>query len=103
MDNAYAEILKIMRREGRKDNPATVQKGTMQDGTSCIVDGLLLSGDDLLVAEHLKTGYHYAVDGDSPPLKDKNTYIEPLKEGDTVAVCRLDDEKYIILGRLVGL
>ncbi len=101
--NAYSELLGIMRKEGKKDNPPTIQRGIMKDATSCLAGELFLSGDDLLVAEHLKTGYHYAVDGDNPPLKDKSTYIEPLKEGDTVAVCRLDDEKYIILGRLVGL
>jgi hypothetical protein len=101
--NAYSELLGIMRKEGKKDNPPPIQHGIMKDATSCLAGELLLSGDDLLVVEHLKTGYHYAVDGDSPPLKDKSTYIEPLKEGDTVAVCRLDDEKYIILGRLVGL
>lgn len=101
--NAYSELLGIMRKEGKKDNPPQVQRGVMQDAKSCLAGKLLLSGDDLLVAEHLKTGYHYAVDGDSPTLKDKSTYIEPLKEGDTVAVCRLDDEKYIILGRLVEL
>lgn len=101
--NAYSELLGIMRKEGKKDNPPTIQRGIMKDATSCLAGELFLSGDDLLVAEHLKTGYHYAVDGDNPPLKDKSTYIEPLKEGDTVAVCHLDDEKYIILGRLVGL
>lgn len=101
--DAYAEILNIMRREGKKDNPAPVQKGIMQDNTSCLVGELLLAGEDLLVAEHLKTGYHYAVDKDIPSLKDVNTFIPPLKKGDTVAVYRLDDEKYIILGRLVEL
>lgn len=101
--DAYNEILRIMRNEGKKDNPAPVQTGIMQNATSCMVGSLPLSGDDLLVVEHLKTGYHYAVDKDNPSMKDKSTFTEPLKEGDQVAICKVDDEKYIILGRLVGL
>ena len=101
--DAYGEILNIMRSQGRKDNPATIQTGIMQDATSCMAGELLLSGDDLLVVEHLKTGYYYAVDGKNPQLKNTSTFIEPLKKGDQVALCRLDDEKYIILGRLVEL
>lgn len=66
--NAYSELLGIMRKEGKKDNPPQVQRGVMQDAKSCLAGKLLLSGDDLLVAEHLKTGYHYAVDGDSPHM-----------------------------------
>lgn len=101
--NAYGEILNIMRNEGKKDNPAPIQTGIMQDAVSCMAGELLLSGDDLLVAEHLKTGYHYAVDIKNPSLKNKNTFIEPLKAGDQVALFKLGDEKYIILGKLVGL
>ena len=78
--NPYATILNIMRQQGKKDNPQTVQLGVMQDNTSCLAGELLLSADDLLVSEHLKTGYHYAVDKDSPVLKDKSTFIEPIKK-----------------------
>lgn len=101
--NAYAEILKIMRNEGKKDNPPPVQVGIMQDSKSCLAGELLLSSEDLLAAEHLTTGYHYAVNGKEPPLKDKSTFIEPLKKDDYVVLLKLNSEKYIILERLVGL
>ena len=101
MNSPYEELLHIMRREGKKDNAAPIQIGTMTGAESCKIGKLTLSGRDLLIAEHLKTGYHKAVYGDEPSKKDENTFIEPLKSGDTVAVYRISDELYIILERLV--
>lgn len=101
--SAYAEILKIMRNEGKKDNPPPVQVGIMQDSKSCLAGELLLSSEDLLAAEHLITGYHYSVNGKDPSLKNESTFIEPLRKGDYVALLKLNSEKYIILERLVDL
>lgn len=89
--NPYEEILNVMRNEGKKDNTAPIQIGIMADASSCKIGKLILSGSDLLMAEHLKTGYQ----------KDNATFIEPLKSGDRVAVYRFSDELYIILERLV--
>ena len=55
----------------------------------------------MLMAEHLKTGYHCAVDGSSPSKKDKTTFIGALRAGDKVAAYRVSEELYIILERLV--
>lgn len=89
--NPYEEILGVMRNEGKKDNTAPIQIGVMVDANSCKIGKLILSGSDLLMAEHLKTGYQ----------KDNNTWIEPLRGGDKVAIYRFSDELYIILERLV--
>lgn len=99
--NPYEEMLSIMRNEGKKDNTAPIQIGVMTGETSCKIGKLTLSDDDLLIAEHLKTGYHYAVYDNEPSRKDENTFVEPLKSGDKVAVYRVSDEQYIILERLV--
>ncbi len=99
--NPYEEILSVMRGEGSKDNTAPIQIGVMQSATSCKIGKLVLSGNDLLIAEHLKTGYHYAVDNQTPSKKDKTTFIGGLKAGDKVAIYRISDELYIILERLV--
>lgn len=99
--NPYEEILSIMRNEGRKDNTAPIQIGVMTGTESCKIGKLVLSGSDLLIAEHLKTGYHYAVDDSKPSKKNRDTFIAPLKSGDKVAVYRISDELYIILERLV--
>lgn len=101
MSNPYEEILEIMRNEGKKDNTAPIQIGVMTGSASCRIGKLTLSGGDLLIAEHLKTGYHCAVYDDTPSKKDKNTFVAPLKSGDKVAVYRISDELYIILERLV--
>lgn len=99
--NAYEEILGIMRVEGKKDNTMPIQIGIMQSPTNCRIGNLELSGDDLLIAEHLKTGYHYAVDQDMPSKKSPETFICGLQKGDKVAAYRVSDELYIILERLV--
>lgn len=99
--NAYEEILSVMRTEGSKDNTAPIQIGIMTGATSCKIGKLTLSGSDLLIAEHLKTGYFYAIDSETPSKKDETTFIEGLKSGDKVALYRVSDELYIILERLV--
>lgn len=98
--NPYEEILNTMREQGKKDNTAPIQIGVMESATTCAIGALKLSGSDLLIAEHLKTGYHYAVDNATPSKKDKNTFIGALKKGDKVAVYRVSDELYIILERI---
>lgn len=101
--NPYEQLLQTMRQQGKKDNPAPIQIGVMESATTCTIGELRLSGDDLLIAEHLKTGYHYAVDYDNPAKKDKTTFIGGLEKGDKVAIQRISDELYIILERLVEI
>ena len=91
-----------MREQGKKDNTAPYSNRSYGEcDNSALIGALKLSGSDLLIAEHLKTGYHYAVDNATPSKKDKNTFIGALKKGDKVAVYRVSDELYIILERLV--
>lgn len=97
----YEEMLGIMREEGRKCNAAPIQIGVMTGADTCRIGKLELSGSDMLMAEHLKTGYHCAVDGSSPSKKDKTTFIGALRAGDKVAAYRVSEELYIILERLV--
>lgn len=99
--NPYEQLLSVMRTEGGKDNSMPIQIGIMDSESTCSIGTLKLSDTDLLIAEHLKTGYHCAVDKDDPSKKDKNTFIEALQKGDKVAVYRISDELYIILERLV--
>lgn len=99
--NPYEEILGMMRREGKKDKTAPIQIGVMEGPETCGIGELKLFGKDLLIAEHLKTGYHCAVNENTPSKKDKTTFVGPLQKGDKVAVYRISDEIYIILERLV--
>ena len=85
-DHLYAEMLNVMRSQGSKDNPTTIQLGVMQSANSVKLDDLVLNAEDLYVSDHLDTGY---TDG--------------LKKGDLVAVQKLNNNMYIILARVVRL
>lgn len=90
--NAYEEILNLMRGEGKKDNTPPIQIGEMQGEDTCKIGKLILSGNDLLIAEHLKTGY-----------RCESGLVSPLKRGDIVTVYRMSDEIYLILERMVKI
>lgn len=94
--NPYEELLKIMRKEGEKNNPPSIQIGVMDSPTSCKIGQLLLSDDDLAIAEHLTTGYYTKKEQD-----DSLLFVEKLKQGDRVIVYRFSDSKYIIIERLI--
>ena len=84
-DRFYAEMLEMMRDQGRKDNPTTIQLGVMQSSTSVKIDDLVLTREDLYVADHLVEG------------------SKGLQRGDLVAVQSLPNSMYLILERVVSL
>lgn len=103
-DKQMARLLKIMREQGKKDNPETLVIGTMTSSNSCTIGELELDAEDLLVAECLVTGYHKAVNNSNPSLKNSNTFVEPLKKGDTVVLMKLEEQDtYVILSKVVEL
>lgn len=56
------------------------------------------------MAECLVTGYHKAVNNSNPSLKNSNTFVEPLKKGDTVVLMKLEEQDtYVILSKVVEL
>lgn len=92
--NPYETLISIIREQNKIAN--TIRIGKMKEDKICAIGDLELSGDDLLVAEYLKTGYYTEEQG-------KQVYIHPLQKGDLVGVCKVDQERYIIVGRLVDL
>ena len=86
MDNDfyYTQMLEMMRLQGGKDNPVTIQIGTMQSSNSVKIDDLVLTREDLYIADYL--------------LSEN---VEKLKKGDKVAVQGLDNNMYLILARVV--
>lgn len=101
--NPYEIMIDIMRTQGAKDNPPELKIGVMKNATTCELGTQEIDKDFLLVAEHLITGYHKAVNNTSPSTKNDNTFVGPLKKGDMVLLYKLNDENYIILERLVEL
>ena len=118
-DFAYAELLQMMREQGGKDNPVTLQLGVMQSSNSVKIGDLLLEAEDLYIADHLVAGYTREVkvpyvsnvevthSGASSPnvsltKQQKITFTDGLKKGDLVAIQKLhDDNVYVILARVV--
>lgn len=52
-DHYYAEMLRMMREQCKKDNPTTLQLGIMQSSNSAKINDLVLDADDLYIATHL--------------------------------------------------
>lgn len=129
-DAFYAEMIEMMRAQGRKDNPVTLQLGVMQSSNSVKIDDLVLKAEDLYIADYLIAGYTRQIkipyvsgvtvdttqhdpfgsvdaqgqyhDPDTRvSTQAKITYIDGLKKGDLVAVQRLNDtNKFVILARV---
>lgn len=129
-DAFYAEMIQMMRAQGSKDNPITLQLGVMQSANSVKIDDLVLEAEDLYIADYLVAGYTRELkipyvsgvtvdttqndpfgtvdsEGNYPDpdtrvtRQNKITYTDGLKKGDLVAVQKLNDtNKYVILARV---
>lgn len=55
-DAFYAEMIGMMREQGKKDNPITLQLGVMQSSNSVKIDDLVLNSEDLYIADYLLSG-----------------------------------------------
>jgi hypothetical protein len=99
-DYYYAEILSMMRQQGAKDNPTTLQLGTMLSANSVKIGDLILNAEDLYIADYLIKGHKEKVTISSE--EKIITYEDGLKSGDLVAVQRLQDTNmYVIVARVV--
>lgn len=113
-DYWYAQLLEVMKEQGGKSVPPTLQLGIMQSATSVKIGELILNAEDLYIAEHLLAGYTIPLttpyvdkvtfsgsDG-SYTTKDKAIKSSGLQKGDLVTVQRLSDTNmYVILERVV--
>lgn len=127
-DHYLAEMLEMMRSQGAKDNPVTLQLGVMQSSNSVKIDDLVLNAEDLYIADYLVSGYTRQIlvpyvssvsvdttqsngfaskDNPDPDVQlskqSQITYTDGLKRGDLVAVQKLNDNSmYVILARVVS-
>lgn len=127
-DQSYLRVMELMRSQGAKDNPVTLQLGVMQSPTSVKIDDLVLNAEDLYIADYLVAGYTRQIkvpyvsgvsvdttqnnpfaskdnpDPDTRTWKESQiTYTDGLKKGDLVAVQKLDgNNMYVILARVVS-
>lgn len=92
--NGYEKIIGLMQQQAQK--PSSFSLTTMTSPTSCKIDKLFLDGDDLYIADHLKSGW-YKNEGEAM------VYVEPLKAGDMVLIFKINDAKYAVVERLVRI
>ena len=130
-DHYFAEMVELMRAQGSKDNPVTLQLGVMQSANSVKIDDLVLNAEDLYRADYLVAGYTRQIkvpyvsgvtvdttqsdgfgytddkgayhDPDTKVSTQKQiTFTDGLKKGDLVGVQKLNDtNKYVILVKVV--
>lgn len=130
-DQYFAEMLNMMREQGRKDNPVTLQLGVMQSANSVKIDDLVLNAEDLYIADYLVSGYtrkikvpyvsgvtvdttqesgfvsassngKYSDPDTRTSTQSQITFTDGLKKGDLVAVQKLQNtNKYVILVKVV--
>lgn len=81
-DNSYEKIIRLMQAQGAVNNSAEVKVGVMTGPKSCTVGELALSGSDLMIVENLRNN---------------------LIKGDVVAITRISEDCYAILGKLVSV
>ena len=113
-DQYFAEMLEMMRAQGRKDNPVTLLLGVMQSNNSVKINDLVLNAEDLYIADYLVADYtrkievpyisdvSYANSDVRVNKQDHITLMSAFKKGDLVAVQRLHNtNKYVILAKVV--
>ena len=106
-DQYFAEMLGMMREQGKKDNPTTLQLGIMQSANSVKIEDLVLNDEDLYIADYLLSGYARKMEvpyisGVTVDAVEEITFSNGLKKGDLVAVQKLQNtNKYVILAKVV--
>lgn len=130
-DQYFAEMLGMMREQGSKDNPSTLQLGVMQSANSVKINDLVLNAEDLYIADYLVSGYtrkikvpyvsgvtvdttqesgfvsansngNYSDPDTRTSTQSQITFTDGLKKGDLVAVIKLQDtNKFVILAKVV--
>ena len=107
MNNAIEGILGIISEKSKESNSEELKIGKMLDAERGALDTLVLEKEDLLFDEQLLkrqlTKLNILFDSQTGIITDNSEYTEPLKAGDIVAVQRLSDSLYCVVGKLVNL
>ena len=99
------DMISMMREQGERNNPTGIQLATMTSANTAMIGNLPLLSQDLLFSDRLlqptatKVAGHCPADGE---LADKSAYLPALKAGDIVAVYRVNDQKFLVLERVVS-
>ena len=99
---AYEDLVIEMGMNPSSDSRG-IQLGTMTGPDTLDLEGLPLAAEDLMFDESLLCRRASSVAGEvsGTVFHDKSQYILELKEGDTVAVQKISDSLYLVLGKMV--
>lgn len=75
--NRKERFVEMIRAQGSKDNPPRIETTEMLTDTECEYEGLRLDREDYLLLQGTK-----------------------LKKGDEALIYKLDDERYVVLGKV---
>lgn len=104
-----SELLGIVAPDNEKsgkEKNGQIQLAEMTGPTSCRIGKLELSSEDLLFSDRLLSKVAINVAGQCPAggaLQDLSSYLPALKTGDMVAVYRMSDTQYLVLGKMVSV
>ena len=117
------KLIKVMRKEGSRNNPDPLVLGEMTSSDKVEIKGMEFEGEDLYFAEHLldhdvettitgwKTqaksggsGYaEFASHVHEIEISKKKVKVHTtLKAGDLVLCYRIEDDKYVIIEKVVS-
>lgn len=108
--DGYSKMLMLFRNEGSKYNPPTLLLGEMTSSTDITIGKLVLDEDDYYISEHLTkpilTELNFTIDSSggishSHGWTDKSKYLKPLKKGDLVLLYPLNDDKFVVIDKVV--
>lgn len=99
----YEDLIGEIRRQSASVSATGIETAVMTGPTSLKIGGMVVTAAELMFSEHLIRPVATKVDGtvNGSDFKDKTTYLPALRAGDTVAVQRVSDALYIVLGKLV--
>ena len=102
-----AELLDIVAPDNEKSGKemnGQIQLAEMTGPTSCRIGKLELSSEDLLFSDRLLSKIAINVAGKCPAGGAlQASYLPALKTGDMVAVYRISDTQYLVLGKMVSV
>lgn len=99
----YEDLIGEIRRQSASAQATGIETAVMTGPTSLMIGDMAVTAAELMFSEHLVRPLATKVDGavSGSDFKDKTAYLPALRAGDTVAVQRVSDALYIVLGKLV--
>lgn len=92
--SVYEDLVGEIRRQSASAGAPGIEMAVMKGPTTLMLGDMEITAENLMFAEILLNPLVTKVDGEG--------HLLPLKAGDTVAVQRMSDALYIVLGKLVS-